>query len=411
MLRLKKPTLILLTLTAGLVILASVAAMPQAEVPDPKPQKEKDKVVQKGVVAGNEIIQEFPSKGPMETAWKIHWATTNGFGLYIQDAWFKKTPQDDWMQVLGDARLSEMFVPYHRGSPRFWDVSYNFPLTIVTKDDAGPNGKLLGGANGKAPNVVMELKDRGIMHMSASGVRRGEKLVLFGTLLAANYRYIIEYGFQDDGTVTFRVGSTGINYGGSEFIGHMHNGMWRIDVNLDGPENNSVYLVEHIEPDGMEKAKARTDVTPFNGGKEGFADFVPEKFTMLRIVNDKRKNVRGEPLAYDLMPMRAGNGRHFAGPKEECSRHDFWVTKAKNTELRYFELPQYIKDGENIMKTDVVLWHSTPMHHEPRSEDGQFINNRFQGTTLVGWAGFDLRPRNLFDRTPFFNYGNVKKKN
>ena len=49
-----------------------------------------------------------------------------------------------------------------------------------------------------------------------------------------------------------------------------HNGLWRIDVNLDGPENNSVYLVEHIEPDGMEKAKARSDVTPFNGGKEGF---------------------------------------------------------------------------------------------------------------------------------------------
>ncbi len=24
--------------------------------------------------------------------------------------------------VLGDARLSEMFVPYHSGSPRFWDV-------------------------------------------------------------------------------------------------------------------------------------------------------------------------------------------------------------------------------------------------------------------------------------------------
>jgi len=423
MLRWKKPALFVLALAAGVVMLASVAR-PQAEVPDPfKPQKDKDKAKEKGknlpAPPGNEVIQEFPSKGPMETAWKIHWATTSGYGLYIQDAWFKKSPKDEWMQVLGDARLSEMFVPYHRGSPRFWDVSYNFPLTTVTKDDAGPNGKLLGGANGKAPNVVMELKDRGIMYMGYNGVRRGEKLVLFGTLLAANYRYIIEFGFQDDGTVTFRVGSTGINYGGSEFVGHMHNGLWRVDVNLDGPENNSVFLVEHIEPDGMDKAKARTDVTPFNKGLEGFADFVPEKFTMLRVVNDRRKNVRGEPLAYDLMPMRAGNGRHFGGNKEECTRHDFWVTKAKNTELRYTELPQYVKGGghdgkepENIVKSDVVLWHSTPMHHEPRSEDGQMIDGRFRGTTLVGWSGFDLRPRNLFDRTPFFNYekDNPKKK-
>ena len=44
------------------------------------------------------------------------------------------------------------------------------------------------------------------------GTRRGQKLLLWGVLDAANYRYIIEYGFQDDGVITFRVGSTGRNY-------------------------------------------------------------------------------------------------------------------------------------------------------------------------------------------------------
>ena len=63
-----------------------------------------------------------------KTAWKIHWATQSGHGLYIQDAWFKKSPQEPWLQVLGDVRLSEMFVPYASGSPRFWDVSYNFGM-------------------------------------------------------------------------------------------------------------------------------------------------------------------------------------------------------------------------------------------------------------------------------------------
>lgn len=424
--RLNKPTLIVLTCAVGLMALAGFAARPQADVPDPQKKEPGDKKGEKKgdplkpATPSNEVIQSFPSKGPMETAWKIHWATKRGNGLYIQDAFFKKSPQDDWMQVLGDARLAEMFVPYHRGSPRFWDVSFDFGMTIVTQADAGPYGKLLGGDNGKQPNVVMELKDRGLMYMSSGGARRGEKLVLFGTLLAANYRYTVEYGFQDDGTVSFRVGSSGINYGGSEFVGHMHNGLWRIDVNLDGPDNNSVYLVEHIEPDGRDKAKARTELTPFNGGKEGFADFVPEKFTMLRVINDKRRNVRGEPLAYDLMPMRAGNARHFGGErkvikkdkdkieegytKEECTQHDFWVTRANNKELIYNDLPKYIKNGEGIMKTDVVLWHSTAMHHEPRSEDGQMINGRFRGTTLIGWSGFELRPRNLFDRTPFFDY-------
>ena len=42
----------------------------------------------------NEIVQTFPSNDAMRTAWKIHWATTSGFGLYIEDAWFKKGPKE-----------------------------------------------------------------------------------------------------------------------------------------------------------------------------------------------------------------------------------------------------------------------------------------------------------------------------
>src|SRR5437773_1756716 len=117
MLRLRKPTLVLLGLTMATLLLAGVAAQPGGKKPAPNP------------APGNEIVQEFPTNGEMETAWKVRWATTSGYGLYIQDAWFKKSPKDDWMQVLGDARLSEMFVPYHRGSPRFWDISYNFGMT------------------------------------------------------------------------------------------------------------------------------------------------------------------------------------------------------------------------------------------------------------------------------------------
>ena len=149
--------------------------------------------------------------------------------------------------------------------------------------------------------VVREVRDRGPMWKDDMVIVRGEELVLWGTLDAANYNYIMQYIFRDEGTIGFRVAATSRNLPGKELMPHMHDGLWRIDVNLDGPENNSVYLVEHIEPDGMEKSKARSEVTPFNGGKEGFADFVPEKFTTLRIVNDRRKNAQGKPL-----PMRIG---------------------------------------------------------------------------------------------------------
>jgi len=346
----------------------------------------------------NEVIQEFPTNDLMKTAWKVNWATSSGFGLIIQDAWFKKSPTEPWMQVLGDCRLSEMFVPYHSSSPRFWDISYNFSLCTVNKNDAGPFGKVLGSP----PTVVHEVRDRGPMYVDTNkGTRRGQKLVLWATLNAANYRYTIEYSFQDDGVVSFRVGSTGRNYGSREFEGHMHNGLWRVDINLDGPDRNTVAVMEHFEPDGQHKAKARTLHRPFSGGKEGFEDWIAERFTMLNVAHTVKKNARKQPISYDVMPLRHGNARHYGPDNEQCTEHDFWVTKNRPGEIYYVKLPEYVKKGESVHDTDVVVWVSTAGHHEPRSEDGEFKGGSFTGVTPMMWCGFDLKPRNLWDRSPF----------
>jgi primary-amine oxidase len=373
-------------------------AAAQQPLGDAKEEKPKPKPKEKPKPSLTETIQEFPSNDVMRTAWKVHWATTNGFGLILQNAWFKKGPKEAWIQILGDARLSEMFVPYHSGSPRFWDVSYNFGLTHLTREDAGAFGKLLG----TPPVVCQEVRDRGLAWMDGSkGSRRGQTLVLWGCLNAANYRYIIEYGFQDDGAVTFRVGSTGRNYGSREFEGHMHNGLWRVDVNLDGPDNNSVYVMEHHEPDGPYKAKAKTVHRLFNQGKEGYEDWDAHKFTMLSVRSEVRKNARGQPIAYDVMAPRMGNARHF-GSQEECTQHDYWVTKNRPGEIYYQKLPKYIQKDESIQNTDVVVWISTPGHHEPRSEDGEMKNKTFTGATPVMWCGFELKPRNFWDRSPMY---------
>ncbi len=378
---------IALTFFITLVGLAGFTATPQQPAPKDPPKP------------ANEVIQTFPSNDVAQTAWKVRWATAAGYGLIIQDAWFQRGPKEPWMQVLGDARLAEMFVPYHSGSPRFWDVSYNFALVTLNKEAAGPFGKLLN----EPANVVHEVRDRGVMWVdTATGVRRGQKLVLWACLDAANYRYIIEYGFQDEGTVTFRVGSTGRNYSSREFEGHMHNGLWRVDVNLDGPANNSVNVMEHIEtPD--DPGKAKTVMRPFNKGIEGPEDWHADKFTMLNISNDKKKNIRKMSISYDVVSMRMGNARHY-GQGEQCTQHDFWVTVNRKDEMYYPKVHEYAKKGTKITNADVVLWHSTPCHHEPRSEDGEFRKDDFVGTTPVNWAGFDLRPRNVSDRTPHLAY-------
>src|SRR6185295_3219576 len=111
---------------------------------------------------------------------------------------------------------------------------------------------------------------------------------------------------------------------------------------------------------------------------------------------------RNQPYSYDVVNSRMGNGRHFAGDKEECTQHDFWVTRNRPGEIHYVNLPKYVAKGEGIVDTDVVVWLSTAGHHEPRSEDGEMKGGNLVGATPVMWSGFDLRPRNIWDRTPLY---------
>src|SRR5438045_4793300 len=65
----------------------------------------------------NEVIQEFPAGASMQTAWRVRFGHATGKGLFITGAWFKRGPTQPWMQVLYDARVADLFVPYHSGSP------------------------------------------------------------------------------------------------------------------------------------------------------------------------------------------------------------------------------------------------------------------------------------------------------
>jgi Copper amine oxidase, enzyme domain len=110
--------------------------------------------------------------------------------------------------------------------------------------------------------------------------RRGQELVLWAALHAANYYYIIQYGFQDDGIVTFRAGATGHNLPRSPDVSHMHNTCWRVNVNLGGTGKNSVYAVTHEElPQDVGKAKEHEQLL----GVEGPGEWHAREFTFLRV--------------------------------------------------------------------------------------------------------------------------------
>jgi primary-amine oxidase len=350
-----------------------------------------------------------PRKG---TAWKVHFARGNHRGLYITGAWYKRNLTEDWIKILNDARLAELFVPYHQASyVRYYDLTgFSFPLARVREEDTGMSGTLMPPFQGDPyPTVVKEFRDRGVVWKDfAHGVRRGKELVLWGALEAGNYMYIMSYAFHDDGTIAFRLGATGQNLPGHRYEAHMHTGHWRIDIDLIDGNKNSAMLMRHVEDPASMGAEDIKE--PYNNGVEGGVDWDPKEFTMIR-VDSNRKNANGKIIGYDLMPFRWGSARH----NEEFTHHDLWVTRShpnRPLEYVYANLPNLVKDQEPVEETDIVLWGTSSVHHEPRDEDGKmsasprvwYFDDGWEGSAIVMWSGFDLRPRNFFDRTPFYPY-------
>lgn len=346
----------------------------------------------------DEIIQEFPVGEKMQTAWKIRYIGVNpGPGLVITGAWLKTAPEADWLKVIDTIRLSEIFVPYNNGT-RIYDIGgqASYSLLKHSKGDAGLHGKLRN-----KDLVVHELRDTGILWKYYQQVRRGQEVVIWSTLGAANYNYLVEYSFRGDGTITCRLGSTGKNYGNHETIGHMHHGCWRIDVDLDNPEQNSVFIVKRKEPKG---GKAEDVAEPFNNGIEGGAVWNAEEFTRLRVESGK-KNGQGKDLSYELIPQRPGTPRHL-NDNEKFTMFDFWVTPYQWNEQHYTSLPKFVSQKRSIERTNVVLWYMSPAYHLPRDEDGLFTNPKgrvqVRGVAMTTWCGFDLRPRNVFEKSPLY---------
>lgn len=366
------------------------------------------------------VVQiDFPgSDHPLRTSWKVVYsvspvATKAGEreNLVIHGAYFKPSPEAAEIQVLGMTHLAESLVAYSNGV-RYYDIAdHNNGLLPAHPGELGDHAITLTPDR----KVIAEVRDTGIAWKAGHGdhfSRRGEALVLWGTIKAANYLYVAEFTFRDDGSIGCRMGSTGSNLTNGRMISHshMHLALWRIDIDLGGSRNNKAYLVRHREPFGKPQ-HATYVVEPFNDGVEGFADWNDREFTILRIANPTIKNRSGHELAYDLVTYRTGTSRHFgASPDEQFTHHDYYVLPFKlrkdrrgPDEMDCTKLMQYARQGRSLKDQDLVLWHITSGHHIPRDEDLRLAGKAQRtAATLVLWSGFDLRPRDLFDGTPFY---------
>jgi Cu2+-containing amine oxidase len=321
------------------------------------------------VFCPNAITQDFPTSGAVQTTWKICWREVAGNnsiadpnGLVIGPVYFRKTPSAPFVRILWDMRVSDYFVPYHAGSPRYYDLSaFNFVLTQVSAADCPAN---VGGVP-ISPHVCKEVHDRGLMWKDPSGVRRGEEIVLWGSI---------------------------------ELAPHAHNALWRIDIDLGGVANTASH-VSH-EENTADPAGTAADVTTQINVAQGLT-WSPRTHDVVEIANPSLKNARGDTSAYQLLPLVTGGGltQHF----EPFTQNDAWVTPYNPAQFAAKDLPSYVAGSPPVANRDLVLWFKSSIHHHPRDEDGVYRpDGTWVGTAHSMWAGFMLVPHNLFDCSPFY---------
>jgi hypothetical protein len=234
---------------------------------------------------------------------------------------------------------------------------------------------------------------------------------------------MIEYGFSDDGTLSCRIGPTGRNI----FLRqkdqgdvHLHVGCWRFEPDLGdpikhtgGPNETQLSLARRVLDE--EKDKFAMVVKPFNrNGRgeacEGSTRWIPEEFTTLRFSSAVRKNSHGYPVSYDLLSHRQGGIRQLLNEggaydaDMDFINQDFWVTRTESGFTDYIDVPRYARERRPIDGHPTTIWLSTPALHAPRTEDFGIDTgtNNFNGVAIASWAGFTLRPRDLFDGTPLY---------
>jgi hypothetical protein len=405
----------------------------------------------------NVVRQGFPATAAdannlarSETAWEVEWELTHpenrpvyppGSVLRIRSAkfmWKDRYGRPQWVTVARMLELAEIYVPYDNGWTAFLDIhDMPFHITPARKEFLGPScvlpGEILKASNPAWSGTVhKEVHDDGIRWMSAETsdynqisdrARRGEKMILWSTYYGANYRYLIEYGFGDDGMLTCRLGPTGRNiFNRQDDLGdtHLHIGCWRMEFDLGdpvtgvgGPRDNEVLLVRRVFEEGPEHFTQVARPFDKNGqgqACEGSARWNAEEFTTLRVQSRVRKNAHGRPLSFDLIPQRFGALRRLQpeggshGANMDFINNDFWVTRTEPNFTSYIDVPQYAIQRRPLAGYPTTVWHCTPALHFPRGEDfgSEDGKNSYAGLALTFWTGFYVKPRDLFDSTPLY---------
>lgn len=260
--------------------------------------------------------------------------------------------------------------------------------------------------------ICLHEQDNGLQHKhtnyrnNAATVVRNRKLVVQMVCTVSNYEYVLAWLLDQAGNIEHEVRATGIlstmpmdnqdgvkvpwgtNVGpGVMAAYHQHIFSLRIDPAVDGHSNTVVYedsvplpVDETLNPSGMGYVTKQTILD-----KAGYADLSIEKGRVFKICNESKINpISFKPVSYKLHPapsqMLLMSSGSFGRRRATFGEHAIWLTRYQDDELyaageftnqstRDTGLGVWASRDDNTRNTDVVLWHTFGLTHNPRPED------------------------------------------
>jgi primary-amine oxidase len=395
--------------------------------------------------------------------WRLRFGVDNREGLVIYDVRYADNGKE--RSVIYRGSMPEMVVPY--GSPDLFQASYNFFDAGQYRLGQGIARSMSPGAD--APENAMYMPailcrengkpfqmDRAVAIYEEYGgplwrhnviSRRATNLVLKYYTMIENYDYGFVWRFREDGTIDVEVELTGIveikgvhrvnemdktsdndlSYNGTSFgtlvrphveaINHQHFFVFRLDMDIDGPANNSVMEMNSKPvPAGKQNTYGNAFITEhkmFMMEQEAQRSVNYESGRNWCVVNNKKYNATGQHAGYMLMPGTQAKTflpeNSLLRKKASFLNHQLWVTQyQENQEYPagmypasnkvYDGLAEWTAKNRMIGNNDVVLWYVAAITHIVRPEEWPIMS--------VHRMGFSLMPFGFFSGNPTLGISN-----
>ncbi|KAG7584840.1 Copper amine oxidase catalytic domain superfamily [Arabidopsis thaliana x Arabidopsis arenosa] len=395
--------------------------------------------------------------------WVFHVKADQRAGMIISQATVRDSETGEPRSVMYKGFPSELFVPYMDPEEGWYYKGYMdagelglgpTAMPLVPLNDCPRNAYYIDGVfaspDGKPivqPNMIclferyagdISWRHSEILFANADIRESRPKVTLVARMATSvgNYDYIFDWEFQTDGLIRVTVAASGMlmvkgtPYDNVDDLGdkeddsgplisenvigvvHDHFITFHLDMDIDGPMNNSLVKV-HLEkqrvPTGKSPRKSYLKVKKYIAKTEKDAQiklslYDPYEF---HIVNPNRKSRVGNPAGYRIIP--GGNAAslldHDDPPqiRGAFTNNQIWVTPYNRSEQYAGGVLIYQSQGDDTLQVwsdrdrsienkDIVLWYTLGFHHVPCQEDYPVM------PTVA--ASFELKPANFFESNP-----------